>query len=55
MLNYNVFLDRLQKYGLLTSAWSGIEFKELPLDIQREIELCVTELRHDFEHEDLGS
>lgn len=50
-LNYNIFLDLLEKHGLLTGAWCGLIFDELPGPTQKEIEICVAKLRVEFAYE----
>lgn len=51
-MNYNIFMDKLEKSGLLTSAWTGIAFNDLPDDVKKDIELLVSELRVEFKYED---
>lgn len=51
-LNYNTFLDILEKHELLTGAWKGVLFDELPERMQKEVEMCVAKLRVEFAHED---
>jgi hypothetical protein len=50
-LNYNIFLDLLEKHGLLSGAWHGMLFDEMPTHIQKEVEMCVAKLRVEFLYE----
>ena len=46
--NYDCFLGWLEQANLLTGAWSGSTFDELPEEQQKRIELCVARLRVEF-------
>ena len=47
--NYNAFLELLEEHCLLTSAWTGMSFDELPEFVQEPVEACVSELRNEFQ------
>lgn len=51
-MNYNCFLDWIERAGLLTPECRGLSFLELPKDVRKRIELCVARLRVEFKHEE---
>jgi hypothetical protein len=51
VLNYNTVLDLLEKHELLTSAWHGLLFDELPPHMQRHVEQFVARLREEIANE----
>lgn len=50
-VNYNDVLRLMEKYDLLTSAWTGIEFVDMPELVQHNIGLFTAEIELLFKHE----
>ena len=39
-----IFLKCLEDHNLLTSAWAGIPFEELPDDVKDDVKDCIHEI-----------
>ena len=49
--NYNLFLDGLEEAGLLTGAWRGMLYDELPQPEQEMLAALVVWMRAEFAKE----